>query len=74
MVEKDAESQLFRRVPIAPPANRDEYVEYRIAEALSYLPDDASEQARTIVTETIKTRMAQYGHKVRAMPHRRTDS
>lgn len=64
MAETEAEQQVFRKVPIAPPADRDEYVQYRITEALTYLPNDASDEAKTVVTEAVKTRMAQYGHKV----------
>ena len=64
MAEEGTEPQVFRRVPIAPPTDRDKYVQYRISEALSYLPTGASEEARTVVTETVKTRMAQYGHQV----------
>ena len=65
MADKGTEPQVFRRVPIAPPTNRDDYVQYRITEALGYLPADASDEARTVVTETVKTRMTQYGHQVK---------
>jgi hypothetical protein len=61
MAENRAERQVFREVPISLPANRDDYVQYRIDEALKYLPEDVSEDAKSIITETVKMRMAQYG-------------
>ena len=61
MAEHGAESQVFREVPILLPTNRREYVQHRIDEALKYLPEDVSDDARSIVAETVKMRMAQYG-------------
>ncbi|HEX4721886.1 MAG TPA: hypothetical protein VH333_05185 [Pseudonocardiaceae bacterium] len=61
MAEHSAQSQVFREVPISLPANRVDYVQHRIDEALKYLPEDVSDDAKSIVTETVKMRMAQYG-------------
>lgn len=54
----------IHRVPIAPPTDRRAYRQYRIDQALSYLPKDASDEAKRVVIDTVDTRLDQYGIRI----------